>query len=52
MTKAEAIAEAQKMASIMKRWNKTALANGISKASIAYLSSCFEAGVERLAAVH
>ncbi|MBQ9043079.1 MAG: type II toxin-antitoxin system HipA family toxin [Eggerthellaceae bacterium] len=47
----QAVAEARKMARVLKGWRKAASANGIPKASIEYMASCFEAAVGRLNAV-
>lgn len=44
----DAVSEARSMAGVLKSWRKVAAANGISKASIEYMASSFDAGVERL----
>lgn len=51
LDRSQAVAEARKMARVLKGWRKAASANGIAKASIEYMTSCFEAAVERLNAV-
>ena len=47
----DAIAEAQVILRALKQWHKRAIANGISKASQDYMSSCLESGITRLAAL-
>ncbi len=39
---------AGKMADVLSNWQRVALSNGISPASIAMMSSCFESGIARL----
>ena len=51
LDRGQAVAEARKMAHVLKGWRKAASANGISKASIDYMVSCFNAAVNRLDAV-
>lgn len=51
LDRGQAVAEARKMARVLKGWRKAASANGISKASIDYMVSCFNAAVNRLDAV-
>ncbi len=51
MERAEALNEARKMASYLKKWGRLASANGISNASIEHMASSFEAGIERLSSV-
>lgn len=47
----EAADEARAMSRVLGDWRKAASANGISKASIEHMASCFDAGIERLKAV-
>ncbi len=45
---AQAVSQAHDMARTLQGWHKAASTNGISKASIDYMASCFDAAVERL----
>lgn len=48
---AEAKRYAHAMADTLRSWQRVALADGISKASITRMQTCFEAGISRLAAL-
>ena len=51
MTRSDAIGAARRMARALGGWQRVAEADGISKASIARMESCFEAAVARLNAL-
>lgn len=48
VTTAHARAEARKMARVLSGWRRLARQDGIAKASIERMSTCFEAGISRL----
>ena len=48
----QAVEECRRMAGVLKRWRKMAASNGVSKESIGYMASCFDAGIERLERAH
>jgi len=45
LDRSQVVGEARKMAQVLKGWRKAASANGISKASIEYMASCFDSAV-------